>query len=270
MSADHEHPVGHGLTVEHVSADGVDAFLTSMSQWSIAVIFLALAAWFLYESPRGTVPRPAAATIAKSDIAPGARRTPTTDPPTVVAGGVALRCNECHRMFESPTVQHVPMFQHTHIALSHGMNDSCFNCHGRKDREKLVLNSGSLIPFSESARLCAQCHGTVYRDWQRGTHGKTLGSWDASSGKQVRLACNQCHDPHAPAYARLVPLPPPNTLRMGDQPSEVEHEGHRHMPLLQGAERAREPRHGEDESHDNPESPRESAPNAVPAGGEHP
>jgi hypothetical protein len=64
--------------------------------------------------------------------------------------------------------------------------------------------------------VCAKCHGPAYRDWQKGTHGKTLGSWQAGDSRR-RLGCTECHDPHSPAYPRIVPLPAPTTLRMGDQ-----------------------------------------------------
>lgn len=205
--------------------------------WLIGPAFLALAAWFMYGPEPAQAPIPEPILVDANLVAPGARRTPMGDPPSVVVGTFSHACNECHRIFDSPGEQHRPMVQHTHISLRHGMNDSCFNCHHRKDREKLVLYSGETLSFAEVPRLCAQCHGTVYRDWQRGTHGKTLGSWDASSGRQVRLSCNDCHDPHAPAYPAIAPLPAPRTLRMGEQHGE--HHGHnRHVPLQDGARRS--------------------------------
>jgi hypothetical protein len=79
--------------------------------------------------------------------------------------------------------------------------------------------------------LCAQCHGTTYRDWQRGMHGKTMGSWDKSSGKQRRLLCTECHNPHAPAYGRLAPLPGPRTLRMNAGDEKDHQEGADPSPL---------------------------------------
>jgi len=73
------------------------------------------------------------------------------------------------------------------------------------------------VPFSDVQSLCAQCHGPVFRDWERGTHGKTLGAWDLSSPDAHRLTCTECHNPHSPAYEPIEPLPGPNTLRMGEQ-----------------------------------------------------
>jgi len=198
--------------------------------WAIGPAFLALAAWLLFLSPRVEVPRGQTNIVARERFAPGARRQPIGDPPAVLIGGYEHRCNECHRLFDSPPVERRTLVQHTNIAFNHGMNNRCFNCHDRTDRERLVLHDGTRIGFDEVPRLCSQCHGTVYRDWQRGTHGKTMGSWDAASGRQHRLNCNDCHDPHAPAYKPIPPLPGPNTMRMGDQSVPLEHEP-RHRPL---------------------------------------
>lgn len=198
--------------------------------WAIGPAFCALAAWMVLGSPKGEVPVERAPLVDRERFTPGARRHPMTEPPTVVIGGYSHPCNECHRSFESPPVERRILTQHTTIRFDHGMNNRCFNCHDRANRERLVLHDGTLLKFDEVPRLCSQCHGTVFRDWQAGTHGKTMGSWDAASGRQHRLNCNDCHDPHAPAYPRIAPLPGPNTLRMGDQsPAPALEE--RHMPL---------------------------------------
>jgi hypothetical protein len=200
--------------------------------WLIGPAFGLVALWLFVAPPKADVPRPAPASFDRALIAPGPRRTPLHDPPRVLIGGFLMRCMECHRFFSSPpNGEGRTLNQHTHIALNHGLNNRCFNCHNQNDREKLVLYDGRTIGYDEVARLCAQCHGTVYRDWQHGTHGKTLGSWDASSGKQVRLRCTECHDPHSPAYQPIAPLPAPNTLRMGEQKREEQDLPRHHMPL---------------------------------------
>lgn len=198
--------------------------------WIIGPVFALFAWWLAWFSPRTPVPIVPTADYDRSRIVSGPRRLALREPPTVWVGGYEHECNSCHRFFSSPPLQDRSLVQHTDILLDHGMNNRCFNCHDRADRERLSLYNGDTVAFNEVPRLCAQCHGTVFRDWQRGTHGKTLGSWDAASGVQRRLACNDCHDPHAPAYERLEPLPGPRTLRMGDQ----HHEGgnaERHIPL---------------------------------------
>lgn len=216
--------------------------VTPLFGWVIGPVFLALGAWIFFVSPPGVVPKPKAELVSKDDIRPGARRTPMGDPPQVKIGGYEHACVECHRLFESPSVQHEQRVQHTDIQLHHGMNANCFNCHDRRDRSRLVLYTGTTIGFDEVPRLCSQCHGTVFRDWQKGMHGKTMGSWDETSGKQYRLKCNECHDPHSPAYPKFTPLPPPNTLRMGEQLPYGSVEDERHRPLMEGAENARHPK----------------------------
>jgi hypothetical protein len=59
-------------------------------------------------------------------------------------------------------------------------------------------------------RLCAQCHGPQYRDYQNGAHGGMTGNWDLSKGGRVRNNCIDCHDPHAPRYPTVTPSRGPN------------------------------------------------------------
>jgi len=93
------------------------------------------------------------------------------------------------------------------MQLKHGPRERwCFDCHNPDDRDKLRLASGSLIPFSESYRLCGQCHGEKLRDWRVGVHGKRTGEWN---GKKRYLLCAHCHNPHAPVFKSIKPLPPP-------------------------------------------------------------
>jgi hypothetical protein len=107
--------------------------------------------------------------------------------------------------------------------MRHGINDSCVNCHAREDRERLVLHDGTDVAYSDVETLCRQCHGPVYRDWTRGAHGKTIGSWVVGSAEAERLTCTACHDPHSPRYEGIEPLPGPHTLRMGDPSDAVRH-----------------------------------------------
>ena len=227
MSAPHLQDARVDEPVPPAPAAGAGAFM-----WMLGPAFFLLAAWFILGPAQANIPLLAQAPIDRTRIVPGARRLPMGEPPAATVGGYSHACNECHRLFNSPPVEKRTLVQHTEIKLDHGMNDRCFNCHDRRNRERLVLHDGTLLGFDEVPRLCSQCHGTVYRDWQMGTHGKTMGSWNAASGKQHRLNCNDCHDPHAPAYKPIEPLPGPNTLRMGDQSPEApgaEHE--RHIPL---------------------------------------
>lgn len=184
---------------------------------AVGLGFLALAAWLYFASPPATIPLTPMIVVSKDLLVPGARRHPIGDPPWAMIGGYKHGCNDCHRLFDSPPVLERALFQHASIRLNHGLNNRCLNCHDRANRDRLQLRDGTLVGFDQVPLLCAQCHGTVYRDWQRGSHGKTMGAWEVSTGLQHRLTCNDCHDPHSPAYPPMAPLPGPHTLRMTDQ-----------------------------------------------------
>jgi hypothetical protein len=73
----------------------------------------------------------------------------------------------------------------------------CLDCHDAQKRDQLHLTSGDLVPFTESYRLCGQCHGDKLRDWRVGVHGKRIGHWD---GPKTYFLCVNCHNPHAPLF----------------------------------------------------------------------
>ena len=97
--------------------------------------------------------------------------------------------------------------EHTNIKLHHAESMRwCLDCHDAGNRDKLKLASGDLIDFTESYILCGQCHGTNYRDWKAGIHGKRTGYFD---GKKMYYLCVHCHNPHDPKFKPLKPEPPP-------------------------------------------------------------
>lgn len=164
--------------------------------------------------------------------------TPIRQPaarPEFSQAGYTYRCIDCHKIIPSPLETLRTLTQHSEIDLQHGINTRCFNCHHRTNRDAFVDDYGGEIPWTRPHRVCAKCHGPVYRDWQHGSHGRTNGYWDRSRGDQIRLQCTQCHDPHHPQFPALQPAPPPHTLRMGVQ----EFEPHRaaHDPLQVGSRR---------------------------------
>jgi hypothetical protein len=73
----------------------------------------------------------------------------------------------------------------------------CLDCHDAQNRDVLRSASGQAIPFTESYRLCGQCHGDKLRDWKVGVHGKRIGSWD---GAKTYFLCVNCHNPHTPRW----------------------------------------------------------------------
>ena len=144
------------------------------------------------------------------------------------------QCNECHIDFKTPTYEcdkylkmpgslHLPFGAHRDMVSNHGLNLRCFNCHNCANLGTYINYDGSEIPGDTPVLLCRKCHGTTYRDWVAGIHGRTNGYWDASRGKQAKLDCNQCHNPHHPHFPRLVPRPSPAAAR-----TQLSEKGSRH------------------------------------------
>jgi len=211
------------MTPSQQPADQHAMTRTSRIAWLVGPAFLAMAAWFLWFAPAAEIPASGTPAFDPAGLAPTIRKTVMEDPPLTRVGAYEYKCNECHRVFRNEAEKTLGLVQHTDIFFNHGMNNRCFNCHDQFDRNKLVGRDGRYISYTQVPLLCSQCHGTTYRDWQRGMHGKTMGSWETGSAEKQRLTCPQCHDPHAPAFPPYEPLPAPDTLRMGDQPSEVHH-----------------------------------------------
>ena len=116
-------------------------------------------------------------------------------------------CTDCHGEMEVNPERRDLVEMHDDIQLDHGPKSRwCFDCHNPDDRDSLRLADGTLIGFEESYRLCGQCHGTIYRDWREGIHGRREGYWSGAKSYQL---CAHCHNPHAPRFAAIEPLPAP-------------------------------------------------------------
>jgi hypothetical protein len=116
-------------------------------------------------------------------------------------------CSTCHDNIPPNPQRRELEAMHGDIVLHHDEEHRwCLDCHDMNNRDQLRLASGALVPFTESYRLCGQCHGTQYRDWRSGIHGKRTGYWN---GPKRYLLCVHCHNPHSPRFAALKPLPPP-------------------------------------------------------------
>ncbi len=126
-------------------------------------------------------------------------------PPPPFSEGI-FPCSECHADMEVNTTRRKLEF-HEDIELRHAEGQRwCLDCHSPDDRDKLRLVNGDLISFEKSYNLCGQCHGTIYRDWRAGVHGKRTGMWNGV--KEYRL-CVHCHNPHDPRFKPIKPMPPP-------------------------------------------------------------
>jgi len=143
-------------------------------------------------------------------------------------------CMDCHAGIPSNPERRPLEGMHSDIVLHHDEEHRwCLDCHDASDRDHLRLASGTLIPFTESYQLCGQCHGTQYRDWRTGIHGKRTGYWN---GAKRYLLCVNCHNPHSPRFAGLKPLPPPvrpQFLRPGDAVAVAAHGEQDAAPVVQ-------------------------------------
>jgi hypothetical protein len=183
----------------------------------VPITFLALAGVLLAYPGEFTGPVPDPIDVPGWATDPSPVRRPSLEPRLDLIG-YAYACSDCHRLFPSPLETVRTLTQHTHIALNHGINTRCHNCHHRTDRAAFVDDHGNPIPYGQPQWLCARCHGLVFRDWQHGVHGRSNGFWDTNRGPLTRLKCIECHDPHQPAFAPMSPAPGPHTLRMGTPP----------------------------------------------------
>ncbi len=118
-------------------------------------------------------------------------------------------CSNCHAGLSLNTKKRALKDEHASIKLHHAEKERwCLDCHHARNRDKLKLADGEIINFTESYRLCGQCHGNIYRDWRAGIHGKRVGSF--KGGKRTYFLCVHCHNPHDPKFKPLKPEPPPN------------------------------------------------------------
>lgn len=118
-------------------------------------------------------------------------------------------CSECHDNdeLEVDTERRQLSMMHEDVVLKHDEHNRwCLDCHDALNRDMLRLANGTLVPFTESYRLCGQCHGEKFRDWRAGAHGRRVGRWN---GEKEYLLCVHCHDSHAPKFLPLAPMPPP-------------------------------------------------------------
>jgi hypothetical protein len=130
-----------------------------------------------------------------------------TVPPPPFSEEYIFPCSDCHADLEVNEERRELVDMHDDIILDHGPKERwCLDCHNANDRDNLHLVSGVLVGFDESYKLCGQCHGTIFRDWRSGIHGRRRGYWD---GAKEYLLCAHCHNPHAPKFKPIAPLPPP-------------------------------------------------------------
>lgn len=116
-------------------------------------------------------------------------------------------CSQCHEGGGDTTRRELGAHEDIQAIFDHDSeNRWCLDCHDNMNRDVLRLASGAHVPFTESYRLCGQCHGDKYRDWRLGVHGKRVGQWD---GQRTYYLCVNCHNPHSPRFKPMKPEPAP-------------------------------------------------------------
>ena len=128
------------------------------------------------------------------------------------AGATTVACATCHTTRvanrQNRSTKDLDQF-HQGLKLNHGRL-ACVACHDSQDGYAgLHLADGTAVAFADTMQLCAQCHGTQFRDYQHGSHGGMTGHWDRTRGPRERNHCLHCHDPHAPQIAVVQPVAGP-------------------------------------------------------------
>jgi hypothetical protein len=162
-------------------------------------------------------PPVAAAETANAPLHPVVIKQPG-GPPRVATGltnfhgqPVMASCGSCHAT-TTPNVQirRAEDLQQFHQGLNYAHGElTCLSCHNADNYEQLRLADSRPVEFTDSMTLCSQCHGSQRRDYDRGLHGGMTGYWDLRRGGRTRNTCVNCHDPHAPAFPLVMPVPPP-------------------------------------------------------------
>jgi hypothetical protein len=116
-------------------------------------------------------------------------------------------CSNCHAGLETNLTRRELTYHQEIVLKKHSEEQRwCLDCHDKENRDKLRLASGRLVNFEQSYYLCGQCHGTQFRDWKVGVHGKRTGYWN---GEKLYRLCAHCHNPHQPKFKPAKPMPPP-------------------------------------------------------------
>jgi len=190
---------------------------------AVAAGALAAGAFRAPDAPRRA---PAAAAEVDRGLFPVTINAPS-GPPVVYLdvpgpdGELTASCSTCHAP-RTPDVTNKVTDDltdfHEGLVVEHGTL-TCLACHDGDDYDQLRLADGSGLAFVEVRTLCSQCHGTQARSYANGAHGGMSGYWDLTRGPRIRNGCTDCHDPHAPAFPRMMPtfksrdrfLEPPET-----------------------------------------------------------
>ncbi|WP_442510958.1 hypothetical protein SH528x_002609 [Novipirellula sp. SH528] len=136
-----------------------------------------------------------------------------------------VACSTCHSVREPNFANRSPADLdqfHQGMSFAHG-STTCYSCHNSGDADTLRLADSTTVEYVDVMTLCAQCHGSQWRDYQHGAHGGMNGYWDLTRGPQTRNNCIDCHDPHVPAFPKMKPTFKPRDRFLS--PPADEHHG---------------------------------------------
>jgi hypothetical protein len=179
------------------------------SAWVLMLLVSSCAQAPDHSAPRDVVV--AAATHATEIVTPLVLRGLPMPQPNAFGEPTVTPCTTCHGDEDpSPLPETTAGLRGPHAGLSaqHG-GLRCASCHDASRRDRLHLADDRSIALIDAMQLCAQCHGPQKRDYAHGAHGGMRGHWDLSRGPRERNHCVACHDPHAPAFGKFMPMPGP-------------------------------------------------------------
>jgi len=128
-----------------------------------------------------------------------------------VAGPAVDRkdCARCHKPELEPyRDESLPPGQDAHwdISIHHAGDMECFSCHKKEDPTKLVSVINKEARLETAYLHCGSCHKDQFQSWLGGAHGKRLTGWN---GVRIIRNCAGCHNPHAPARPKVMPVAQP-------------------------------------------------------------
>lgn len=110
-------------------------------------------------------------------------------------------CMKCHENVKNDVPQLPLSKPHDNLEFKHMSTVmNCYNCHDKENRDLVILNTGEKVDFNQAYKICFQCHGEKKRDWENGTHGKQIGSWN---GDKYKFVCGSCHEAHSPKFPMM-------------------------------------------------------------------
>ncbi|KAA5539753.1 hypothetical protein FYK55_23435 [Roseiconus nitratireducens] len=134
-------------------------------------------------------------------------------PPRIEMDGVdpqgrtgSVACSTCHAVrkanLQNVSADTLDEF-HQGMVFSHG-KIACYACHHPEASDELRLADGTSVAYEDVMDLCSQCHGPQATAFAHGAHGGMNGYWDLTRGPQLKNNCIDCHDPHSPAFPKMI------------------------------------------------------------------